>query len=61
MSVPGHKNIKNTLVYTRLVTFEDDDFHCKAATNVKEATELIESGYEYVCDMQNVKLFRKRK
>jgi hypothetical protein len=34
---------------------------CKAAANVKEATELIETGYEYVCDMETVKLFRKRK
>jgi hypothetical protein len=28
---------------------------------VKEATELIEAGYEYICDMENVKMFRKRK
>jgi len=61
MKLLGHKNIKNTLVYTQLVTFEDDDYVCKVAANVKEATELIEAGYEYVCDMENVKLFRKRK
>ncbi len=61
MRLLGHKNIKNTLIYTQLVTFEDDDYLCKAATNVKEATELIESGYEYVCEMEHLKLFRKRK
>ena len=61
MRILGHKNIKNTLVYTQLVTFEDDDYVCKAAANVKEATELIEAGYEYVCDMESIKLFRKRK
>jgi integrase len=61
MRLLGHKNIKNTLVYTQLVTFEDDDYVCKAATNVKEATELIEMGYEYVCEMEHFKLFRKRK
>jgi integrase len=61
MRLLGHKNIKNTLVYTQLVTFEDDDYVCKAATNVKEATELIETGYEYICEMEHVKLFRKRK
>jgi len=61
MRLLGHKNIKNTLVYTQLVTFEDDDYVCKAATNVKEATELIETGFEYICDMDHVKLFRKRK
>jgi integrase len=61
MRLLGHKNIKNTLVYTQLVTFEDDDYLCKVAANVKEATELIESGYEYVCEMDHLKLFRKRK
>jgi integrase len=61
MRMLGHKNIKNTLIYTQLVTFEDDDFICKAATNVKEATTLIESGFEYVTEMDHVKLFKKRK
>jgi integrase len=61
MHLLGHKNIKNTLIYTQLVTFEDDEYICKAAENVKEAKELIEAGYQYVCDMDNLKLFRKRK
>jgi integrase len=61
MRLLGHKNIKNTLRYTQLVTFEDDDYVCKTAASVKEATELIEAGFEYVCDMEAVKLFRKRK
>ncbi len=34
---------------------------CKAAENVKEAKELIEAGYEYFCEIDNLKLFRKRK
>jgi len=61
MKLLGHKNIKNTLVYTQLVSFEDDEYICKAAASVKEATELTEAGYEYVCDMEKVKLFRRRK
>ncbi|MGA3110907.1 MAG: site-specific integrase [Candidatus Bathyarchaeia archaeon] len=61
MRLLGHKNIKNTLIYTQLVTFEDDDYVCKAATNIKEATQLIEAGYEYITEMDNIKLFRKRK
>jgi len=28
---------------------------------VKEACDLIDAGFEYVCDMDNVKIFRKRK
>jgi integrase len=61
MRLLGHKNIKNTLIYTQIVTFEDDEYICKTADNVKEAKELIEAGYQYVCDMDNLKLFRKRK
>jgi len=61
MQLLGHRNIKNTLVYTQLITFEDDEYVCKAASNVKEAAELVEAGYEYVCDMETVKLFWKRK
>jgi integrase len=61
MKLLGHKNIKNTLIYTQLVTFESDEYHCKTASNVKEAAELIEAGYDFVCDLDNVKLFRKRK
>ena len=57
----AHKNIKNTLIYTQLVTFENDDYVCKVAANVKEATELSETGNEYVCDTENVKMSRKRK
>ena len=61
MRLLGHKNIKNTLIYTQLVTFQNDDCICKSAANVKEATDLIEAGFEYVCEMATVKLFRKRK
>ena len=58
----GHENINNTLIYTHLVTFDnEDDFSCRTAATVKEARELIEAGFEYVTDMADVKLFRKRK
>jgi integrase len=61
MQVLGHKNIKNTLRYTQLVNFKEDDFVCKAAKTVQEASQLIEAGFEYVCEVDGVKLFRKRK
>jgi hypothetical protein len=31
------------------------------ATAVEEALKLIEEGFEFVCDMDGQKLFRKRK
>jgi integrase len=61
MQLLGHKNIKNTLVYTHLVNFESDDYVCKAAETVAEAKALIESGFDYVTDIDRMKLFRKRK
>ncbi|MCL6579746.1 MAG: hypothetical protein K6T73_10280 [Candidatus Bathyarchaeota archaeon] len=59
----GHKNIKNTLLYTQLIKFEkEDDFYCATAKTSNEAKELIESGFEYVCTTpENIMLFRKRK
>ena len=61
MQVLGHKNIKNTLRYTQLVNFAQDEFVCKVASTAKQASELIEVGYEYVCEIEGTKLFRKRK
>jgi integrase len=58
----GHKKIETTLVYTQLLQFDkDDNYTCKVAQNVEQATELIENGFEYVTEMDGLKLFRKRK
>lgn len=61
MRLLGHKNIQNTLIYTQLANFESEEFHSAVAKNVEEARNLIEIGFEFVCDIDNVKLFRKRK
>jgi integrase len=57
----GHRNIQNTLVYTHLVNFGSDEFHSAVAKNLQEACKLIEEGFEYVTEIDGVKLFRKRK
>ena len=58
----GHKKIETTLVYTQLLQFDkDDNYTCKIAQTVEQATELIENGFEYVTEMEGLKLFRKRK
>jgi len=57
----GHVNINNTLVYTHLVNFGSEEYICKVAENIEEAKVLIESGFEYVTEVDGVKLFRKRK
>jgi len=58
----GHKKIETTMFYTQLITYnEEDDYTCKTASNVKEAADLIENGFEYITEMEGLKLFRKRK
>jgi len=48
--------------YTHLVTFDNpEEFTCKVAASLEEAKELIEAGFEYVTELNQEKLFRKRK
>jgi len=61
MNILGHKNIKNTLIYTHLIEFQDDEYTCKVAKNLDEACKLVEAGFKYVTEMDNIKIFRKRK
>ena len=64
MKMLGHKNIKNTLIYTQLLPFKDDEqFICKVATNAKEACKIIEDGFTYVTGDYNDggKIFKKTK
>jgi hypothetical protein len=58
----GHKNIRNTVPYTQLVSFEDGDkYHSATAETVEAACKLVEVGFEYVCETNGVQVFRKRK
>jgi integrase len=63
----GHKTIQNTLKYIDLeaAIFEtvDDQWTARVASDVKEATTLIEAGFDYVTGEYNDggKIFRKRK
>ena len=57
----GHKKIETTMLYTQLVNFNENEWVSAVVKTVKEACQLVEAGFEYVCDVQDVKLFRKRK
>jgi integrase len=58
----GHKNIKTTIRYTQLLTLpQNEEYICKTATTIEEATQLIEAGFQYITDINNTKLFRKLK
>jgi len=39
----------------------NDEFHCKTATNIEDASKLIEAGFDYVTTFNDVMLFRKRR
>ena len=58
----SHRNIKNTLIRTQPVNFEnEDEFTRKGAKTVEEAKKLIERSFEYVGAVEDAKLSRKRK
>ena len=61
MQFLGHRSIKTTLRYTQLIAFADDEYTCKVADNVDQAKQLVESGFDYVTDIDGHRLFRKRK
>jgi len=55
----------NTMRYIHLAQIifkqEKDEYICEVARTVNEATKLIEAGFEYVCEIEGARLFRKRK
>jgi hypothetical protein len=57
----GHGSILNTQLYFQLVSGDSDDYHSATANNIEEAAKLVEAGFEYVCEYDGTKLFRKRK
>ncbi len=65
MKFLGHRDVKNTLIYIDLdiacFSKGGDDYHAKTARTETEALQLIEAGFEYVCDVGEAKIFRKRR
>jgi hypothetical protein len=58
----GHKRIENTLVYTHLIDFEEDDaWVVKVSSSIEEYVALLEAGFTYVSDYEGRKVRRKRK
>jgi integrase len=61
----GHKRIEDTLLYIQLAEtiFKEttDEFTVRVAKSLDDACSFLEAGFEYVTDMDGVKLFRKRK
>ena len=60
MRITGHRNIKNSRIYTHLIDFEGDEYHSAIAKTTEEESKMIETGFEYLCTNQDIMLFRKR-
>jgi integrase len=58
----GHKKIENTMKYTQLIQFKDDEYDVATATTVEEAKSLLSAGFEQQpVPINGVVLFRKPK
>ena len=57
----GHRRLASTLKYVHLINFKDDEWISKVASTVEEACGLIKQGFDYVTDMDTLKIFKKRK
>ena len=63
-NVLGHKRVSSTEFYIHIaeaISPLSHEYNSKVATTIQDACALIESGYEYVCDFPDGKIFRKRK
>ena len=44
-----------------IILDENEEYTCRTARTVQEATALIEAGFQYVDTMDGLELYRKRK
>ena len=60
-----YKSIKNTMRYINLeaalFAVQSDEFTVRVAKTLDEACKLVEAGFDYVTDMDDGKIFRRRK
>jgi integrase len=61
----GHKKIETTLLYIQLVEVIykniDEQFTVRVAQTTEEITKLLEVGFEYICEKDDLIYFQKRK
>ncbi len=61
----GHRKVETTLLYIQLAEaiFKDttDEFTVRVAKKPEEIKGLLEAGFEYICEKDELLYFRKRK
>jgi len=61
MVLMGHKKLQTTQRYMHLLNYANEEYTVAGATIAKEATKLIEAGFQYQTTIEGIQLFRKRK
>jgi len=62
MNKLGHKDIKNTMIYTHLTDFAEDDYITQSTNDRKQAETLLNDGFDYIATAPDgYMMFRKRK
>jgi integrase len=61
----GHKKLDTTLLYIQVekILYKDDsdEFTVKVASHPEETKQLLEVGFQYICEKEGLLYFRKRK
>ena len=55
------RNPEHTQVHSTRTLEAADAYICKVAETKEEISELIEAGFEYICENNGLKFFRKPK
>jgi integrase len=61
MVLMGHKKLQTTQRYMHLLNYADEEYAVAGATTAKEATKLLEAGFQYQTTIEGIQLFKKRK
>jgi len=62
----GHKTLDSTMIYINIEkaiygSLRDEEFTVRVAKEPDEIKKLLEAGFEYVCQKDQLMFFRKRR
>jgi hypothetical protein len=57
----GHKRIENTMKFTSMIHFKDDEFEVTTATTVDKAKQVLSACFDYVNEKNEIMILKKPK
>ena len=64
-TILGHKCVESTMIYINLENAlylqANSEYYSATAKTIEEAQKLVETGFDYVNDINGIALYRKRK